>query len=168
MINISLCEHSKSLIYFEGHEYRCNTFFSGHKAYLVKDLPTLTFAHLSYALSRAKLPAWDLDDVKGNHIAVNLAFSLYLLLARPSDPICPVKLHCLQFAPFCGPNPTLISSTSTSSRTTVHSLGFTNPFCYRCTTAVTLLLEQRSGSVQVCHHSPYSLLLCNGAQRELK
>lgn len=52
-----------------------------------------------------------LDDVKGDHIAANPALSLYLLLPRPSDPICPVKLCCLQSVASYSSNPTLIYST---------------------------------------------------------
>lgn len=49
-------------------------------------------------------------------MALNRALPLYLLLARASSLICPVKLCCLQSAPSCSSNLSLIS-TPRSSKT---------------------------------------------------
>lgn len=100
----------------------------------VKELAPFTSIHLSYTVSRFNQPAQALDDVKEDHIAADLALPLYLLMAKPSDPICPVNLHCLQSSPSCSLNPTLISFTSPAQGQQFILWGLTNHLCYRYST----------------------------------
>lgn len=99
-----------------------------------------TFIYLSQTISKINQPARPLVYVKGDLIVVNLALPLFLLMAKPLDTICPVKLHCLQSAPSCSSNPTLISSTSLAQGQQFILWGLTNhlylvqyhpiPLCY--------------------------------------